>query len=280
MNASEVFNAFYKDLSNAFPELITTTSVNVDETADQLEKEFIPDVGSVLKKDESFFTKKDRILFGVNLSSAWKADGMTDDIKAAIWNHLQTCIIAWLFHGDIKTKLSTIFSAVKSMFVGATDEKSKEISKLLEDKASESRITEFFEYLMETRIAKIFLKIVDDFDFSELADIKIDSAESLMEMVKNPEHPTIKSLTTKIGNILQEKMRRGEFTQQQVVTEVEAIKAKAIGIFGNMFEDSLGLGNGGAATSSAVLMGNSPEARRQRMIARLQKKHQKKNNSS
>lgn len=280
MNADEVFNAFFKDLSNAFPELITTTSVNVNETADQIEKEYLSDVSLIIKKDESFFTKQDRILFGVNLSSAWKAEGTTDEIKAAIWNHLQTCMIAWIFHGDIKSKVSTIFSAIKSMFAGSTDEKSKEIAKVLEDKESESRISEFIDYIMNTRVAKVFLKIVEDFDFSDLESIKIDNAESLMEMIKNPEHPTIKTLTTKIGNILQEKMRRGEFTQQQLVTEIESIKAKAVSIFGSVFEDALGLGNGGAGTPAAVLMGNSPEARRQRMIARLQKKHQKKNNSS
>jgi len=57
--------------------------------------------------------------------------------------------------------------------------------------------------------------------------------------------------------------------------EVEAIKAKITSVFGNMFLNTLGGGNGGI--NSADMMGNSPEARRQRMLARLQKKQREKN---
>lgn len=279
MNTEEVFNNFFRDLQNAFPELITQTTIDIDASVEHIEKTFVPQCIKIVKKDESFFTESDRILFGVNLSSAWKAEGITDETKAAIWNHILTSMISCLFHGDIKKKIETFISAAKSMWSGSTDEKSKEISRILEDKASESRIQEFIEYLLNTRLAKTFVKIVEEFDFSDL-DFKIDNADSLMTMIQNPEHPTIKALTTKIGNILQEKMRRGEFTQNQIVTEIESIKAKAVSIFGSVFEDALGIGNAGAGTPSAVLMGNSPEARRQRMIARLQKKQQKKNNSS
>jgi hypothetical protein len=56
---------------------------------------------------------------------------------------------------------------------------------------------------------------------------------------------------------------------------MEAVKAKITSIFGNIFNDALG----GRQTDipSAALLGNSPEARRQRMLARLQKKQREKN---
>jgi hypothetical protein len=73
-------------------------------------------------------------------------------------------------------------------------------------------------------------------------------------------------------------MQRGEITQRQIEIEVEQIKTKLTSIFGNMFKEAMGLGGagGGAEVPPTVLMGNSPEARRQRMIARLQKKQAKK----
>jgi hypothetical protein len=70
-------------------------------------------------------------------------------------------------------------------------------------------------------------------------------------------------------------MQRGEFTQHTITAEVEAIKAKVQSLFGNMFNEMLG--GRRADVPAAVLMGNTPEARRQRMLARLQKKQREKN---
>ena len=77
--------------------------------------------------------------------------------------------------------------------------------------------------------------------------------------------------------MLKDKMKRGELTQHQITSEVEAIKAKVTSIFGNIFNEAMGLNRG--ETPAAVLVGNSPEARRQRMLARLQKKQRDKNSS-
>jgi len=85
----------------------------------------------------------------------------------------------------------------------------------------------------------------------------------------------MKRIIGRIQSKLQHKMERGEFTQQTIVREVEAIKAKIQSLFGNMFNDMLG--GRRSDIPSTVLMGNSPEARRQRMLARLQKKHREKN---
>ena len=58
--------------------------------------------------------------------------------------------------------------------------------------------------------------------------------------------------------------------------EIEAIKAKVMSLFGNVFNDALG-GRRQGNVPAAAIMGNSPEARRQRMIARMQRKLQEKN---
>jgi hypothetical protein len=85
----------------------------------------------------------------------------------------------------------------------------------------------------------------------------------------------MKRVIEKIQGMIQQKMQRGEFTQQQIVAEIEGIKAKVQSLFGNVFNDMLG--GRRADVPAHVLMGNSPEARRQRMLARLQKKQRDKN---
>jgi hypothetical protein len=96
-----------------------------------------------------------------------------------------------------------------------------------------------------------------------------------MDILRNPEHPVMKKVITKIKNVIQQKMQRGEISQQMITSEVEGIKAKLQSLFGNVFNDMLG--GRRADVPSTVLMSNSPEARRQRMLARLQKKQRDKN---
>ena len=80
----------------------------------------------------------------------------------------------------------------------------------------------------------------------------------------------MKKVIGKIQGLIQEKLKRGEFTQQQLQSEIEGIKAKVVSMFGNVFNEALG--GTRSELPPAVLLGNSPEARRQRMLARLQKK--------
>jgi hypothetical protein len=112
----------------------------------------------------------------------------------------------------------------------------------------------------------------DPIDF----ELNVTDPAELMEMLKNPENPAIKKVITKIQNTIKDKIRRGEFDQNTIAREIEAIKAKVMGLFGNIFNDALGGRRQGGAPPAA-LMGNSPEARRQRMVARLQRKLQEKN---
>jgi soluble P-type ATPase len=79
----------------------------------------------------------------------------------------------------------------------------------------------------------------------------------------------------KIQRLIKDKIQRGEITKSKLVEEMEAVKAKITSIFGNMFNDALG--GRQADIPSSALLGNSPEARRQRMLARLQKKQREKN---
>lgn len=259
----EVFVEFKKYLETAYS--VSIADINVEETVKTIESEFYPEAMKLVQKDASFFDVP-RILFGVNLSELY----MSGNNRDTMWKHLQMSCVASFLDGNIQEKVGTLFNLVKSMWAGKDDA----ISKVLNDEDSEGHFKEILEFVMESRLAKIFTKMVEEFDISEF-DLKFDSPEELFEMAKNPEHPMIKKITAKVTNLIKEKIRSGAISQEQIIQEVEAIKAKVIGLFGNVFGEALGVRRGD--TPAAVMMGNSPEARRQRMLARLQKKLREKN---
>jgi len=267
MEAAKVFNDFATDLRNAFS--ISIAEIDVDETAKSIEKNFFPHGLKLLQKDDSFFAEE-RLLFGVNLSSLWSSAETSTKTKDAIWKHVQLCCVASFMHGDIKEKMGTVLDMFKGFWAGKNDE----ISKILENDDSQGRFKEILEFIMETRLAKICMKMAEEFDVSDF-DINVENPEELIEILKNPEHPAIKKVITKVQNSIKDKIRTVAITNEQIVREIESVKAKMMSLFGNVFNDALG-GKRGEVPASAM-MGNSPEARRQRMVARLQKKLREKN---
>jgi hypothetical protein len=73
-----------------------------------------------------------------------------------------------------------------------------------------------------------------------------------------------------------EKVKSGQLNQQIIQQEIEAIKSKLMSLFGNSINQFLG-GGGENQIPNELLMSNSPEGRRQRMLARLQRKMRDKN---
>ena len=267
MEAPAVFKAFLDDLHSAFPDSVSIHDIDVESTAQYIEKEFFPSVLKIFQKDSAFFTEKERVLMGVNLSEIWGYETMTDATRESIWKHLLCSLIASFLHGGIKDKIGSIMSTFKTMWSGKDDE----ISKILNDEESEGHIKSLMDYVTETRLAKIFMDVVETIDISDI-EIDISNPTEIIDMVKNPEHPVMKKIISKIQGIIQNKLQTGAITQAQIQSEIEGVKARVQSTFGNIFNDALGGNSNRTNTPSAVLLGNSPEARRQRMIARLQKK--------
>jgi len=267
MEASKVFEDFASDLKTAFS--ISIAKIDVEETAKHIEKHFFPQVLKIVQKDDSFFAEE-RMLFGTNLSSLWSSGETSSKTKDAIWKHVQLCCIASFMHGDIKEKISTMMDMFKGVFAGKNDE----ISKILEDESSQGHFKEILEFVMETKLAKLCMKMAEELDMSDF-DINVENPEDLIAMLKNPEHPMIKKVVAKVQGLIKDKIRTGAITHEQIVREIETVKAKVMSLFGNVFGEALG-GKKGDIPASAM-MGNSPEARRQRMVARLQKKLREKN---
>ena len=263
MDSSSVFEVFLADLKSKYPDLSYT--YDLDTTAKDVEA-FYPYAMQIVQKDGAFFDVERR-MFGINLSELT----VDDDL----WKHIQFSAVASFFHGDIKSKFGTILSTAKSMWSGSGHE-NDEISRVLNDDAAEGNLESLYTYIMETRIVKIVMEILEQIDLTKMDVGTIDSPEQLLDMVRNPEHPVLKKFISKVKGLLEEKMKRGSITQQQMMEEVEGIKAKIQSIFGNVLGEALGVAGRRADVPAAVLTSNSPEARRQRMIARLQRKRNEK----
>jgi hypothetical protein len=263
MEISEILKTFASNVGYS-------GDIDTESVIKQLETDYYPHVLKLVQKDSSFFSEP-RELFGVNLSEVF-----SEENAESIWKDLHYSLIASFTHGDIKEKLSVIMSTVKNIWFNSGQD-NDEVSKLLNDEESEGKLKEIFEYLTETRIAKIFKEIVEDFDITEL-ELNFDNPMEIVDMVRNPENPVTKKVVHKVQSLLEEKLKRGSITQHQLLAEVEGIKSKLTSMFGSVIGDALGIGGGkGSTANSSLLMGNSPEARRQRMLARLQRKQRDKN---
>jgi len=258
MDTQKVFEEF---IAEVFPG--ETIEIHLTKAVDEFE-EFYPEIVKIIQKDNSFFDV-DRIVFGRNLSTVPNRD--------VVWSGLLPCLFASFLHGDIKKKANKVMGLVKNIW-NASGQENDEITKVLNDEASHGRFQEIIQFILESRIAKMFKNLMESIDLSEF-EINIESPEQLIEMIKNPENPVIQKMIQKIQKMIEDKVKRGEINQQVIIQEVETIKAKVMSLFGNIFNDALG--GRQADVPAAVLMGNTPEARRQRMIARMQRKVQEKN---
>jgi len=181
-------------------------------------------------------------------------------------------MIASFLHGDMKSKMGKVMEIAKTMLGDRGDA----VSKLFEDESTEGRFKEIIDFVMQTRIAKLFLLLVEQFDMSEF-DINVETPQQLMEMIQDPENPMIKKVIAKVQNLVHDKLQRGEITKEQIVSEIEQIKSKVVLAFGDVFNDMLGLGGKKDKGSRPVL--NTPQARaqyrRDRLRMKLQEKYKK-----
>jgi len=261
MEPKKIFKAFLSDLRSASNLEFSSFK---DSDVEAFESWCIPNALKILQKDSTLFDTS-VVMFGVDLKQIYAAN--TD----MIWKHIQLCTIAIFLNGDIKEKFGSILETVKS-FWGDSGHSTDEIDKLIGNEETKGKISELIEFVMSTRIAKVVNSLVETLDISELG-LDFENPEDLLKMFQNVQNnPVVEKIMKKIQRILEDKVRRGEFTKEMLVQDVEAIKVKVQGAFGDMFNDMLG--GRQAEVPAKVLLSNSPEARRARMVARLQRKVQ------
>lgn len=233
-----------------------------DELYKHIEETFLPHLLRVIKKDNTLFDEIE-LFPGVKIS--W--DGSEES-----WKKVHMAFLNAVLHGDPKEKFGKVSEALKGIFPQAD-----EVTSILEDEETKSSMSEIFELLMSTRLASVVSDMVQSIDFSNLG-IDFEDPEKIMEMLRNPqESPVLTELMDRARALLEDRIKSGKINQEELRREIEMLRAKFQSSFGKYLNEAL-IGAPGNTTGNTAsqIMSNHPEARRARMIARLQKRQQEK----
>jgi len=254
-------------IKKAFRDFLTTLESKSDkfnnsvseEDYKQFQTTFFEDLLELLQRKESLFDKE-RLIFGSDLSELWKE--LDSKTKTSIWKQIQSCCVYCFLHGDISEKIEEIMSLLMPMFK-KMDGYNEEIDKILGKEDSKSKFVEIFEYLKESKLLTVFIYVFENVDFSGLElgeDVDIESIKS---------NKSLLAIQEQIQESLKSKLQSGEISQSDIQYDLQMITSKVQAIFGDSMNDMLGTRKGPDAKTA---LSNSPEARRARMVARLQRK--------
>jgi hypothetical protein len=232
-----------------------------------LEDTLLPQVLRVLKKDNTLLAEVE-LFPGVKVP--W--DGTDEE-----WKLLHMALLYSVLHGDPKEKFGRILEAVKGLVPGGSSQ-ADEISKILEDEETQSSFQEMLELVMNTRLASLVGEIASSFEASDLG-INLENPEEILNLLRNPQgNEALNEIADRAKMILEEKIKSGKVNQQELIREIEMLRAKFQSAFGKYLNEMIvgDAGGGTTGNSSAQILSNTPEARRARMLARLQKKQKEK----
>jgi len=260
MDPKKSFKAFLNDLRTDFPsEEFKFQQSDIGDF-----EEFVtPKILKVLQRDKTLFEEPFE-MFEKDLSPMLRVSSKLD----IYWKHIQSCSFSAFLSGDMKTKLSKLLETFKDSFGNGNE---NELDKVLGTEESRTKVSEILEFVMTTRLAKVVTSLVETIDISSLG-IDFDNPEDMLKSIQEPSNKIMETIMKKVKDELDTRLRRGDFTKEQLVRDIENIKMKVQEAFGDMFNDMLG--GRKADVPSAAILGNTPEARRARMIARMRRKVQ------
>ena len=238
-----------------------------EELFSHLEEAFLPHLLRVLKKDNTLLA--DVELFP-GLKVPW--EGTEQE-----WSLLNMALLHSVLHGDPKEKFGKIFETLKGLVPGGGGS-SEEISRILEDEETQSSFQEILELIMNTRLASLMGDIAQSVKYDDL-DLDFEDPEKILAMLRNPqESPVLQEMMDRAKMILEDRIKSGKINQQDLVREIEMIRAKFQSSFGKYLNEMIvgDAGGGTTGNTSQQILSNSPDARRARMLARLQKKQKEK----
>lgn len=237
-----------------------------EELFEHVEKTFLPHLLRVLQKDNTLLSE-------VDLFPGIKVDWVGSDEQ---WKKLHMALLYSVLHGDPKEKFGNLFDAIKQAIPGMGGEASQtdEIHKILEDEETKGAMSEMLELIMSTKLVSLVGDIIGSLSLDDL-NINLENPESLLEMLRNPQdHEGLKELMDRARMILEERVKSGKINPNDLRRDIEMIRAKFQSSFGKYLNEAI-LGDDGAertGNTSQQILSNHPDARRARMIARLQKK--------
>jgi hypothetical protein len=261
MNSTKAFKNFLVDLNSKFPELVPSAKLD-ENNIEIFQKLFISNTMEILKKDSSIFNEP-KVIFDIDISEIFKTD------PDLIWKHMQPCLFSSLLYGDTKAKITELLPE----FLGAFKEElggQSEIDELLGDDTNRSNIGEIIDSLKKSKTAAILISVFENIDLSQFSesDLKID--KYMNNPVALQENPLIKKIQSEIQICMVNKIKNGEITKEVIMYEFQLLQGKLQELCGDSLNEVMGTQK--SDVDAEVLLSNSPEARRARMLARLQRK--------
>lgn len=220
----------------------------------------------IVQKNESMFNEPRFFLKEVDFSKLMKTESRKS--QENLWNCLRMFLMCSYIGLDIMDTIKSLWTK----FTGKTD--TSEIDEILNEGTSKTKIQDLLETLKETRLFKIGMEVIETINLEKLGIDKVDftNIEEIVEMIKNPEHPVTRKAISCVQGIIEEKMKKGSLRKEDFIAEIETLKEKFKHSLGKIFGERL-LGDTGRETHSAqVMLSGHPDARRARMLARLQRK--------
>ena len=164
---------------------------------------------------------------------------------------------------------------VKDLWARYSGKKADDIDEILNDDKTKSGIEELYEYFKETRIFKLAMELMETLNPEQFGLDEIDwtDREKLLDMFKDMENnPLIQRAIKVVGDAVEAKIRSGNLRKEDLIHELTMLREKFKHSLGKIFQEGIFGEAPREAQRAEVLLGNSPDARRARMIARMQRK--------
>jgi hypothetical protein len=274
---SKILKECFDDMRKEFPSVVSALDTNYPEPIDykteveRFKTEIQPHFMAAIKRDDELFSVPREFLRGIDFSDLYK--DASSKKKEMIWTYTRMFLVCSYLGSDIMETVKTMWSK----FTGnaSTDE----VDNILKDESTQSGIHDLLETLKETRIFKLGMEVMENLNVESLGLDEIDFTDipGLIEMVKNPEHPVTKKAIGAVHSLIEQKMRSGSLKREDFIREIEMLKEKFKHSLGKLFKTEIFGETAERQTNTAeTIMSNHPEARRARMLARLQRKVGKK----
>lgn len=266
----DILSEFLKDLKKARPELeplITAEYSTIDNAKEAafFTEHYRPLAMDFIKKNEDIFKEPRFFLRGIDFSTFYSDLSSKDQNN--VWDFLRTGLVASYIGDDWMKTIKDIWSKVSG-------KEGDEIDEVLNDTKTKSNIEELFEYFKETRIFKLGMEMLETFKLTDFGIDELDFTDpaKIVEMFKNPDNPITRKAMGAVEKFIEGKIRAGSLKKEDLIREIEMLREKFKYSLGKIFKESIFGESTHEAQTAEVLLGSSPEARRARMLARLQRK--------
>jgi len=272
LKVEKVLGEFLDVLKKAKPDLVPLidaeySTIDSDKETAFFVETYRPLAMDFIKKNEDIFKEPRFFLRGIDFSSFY--GDLPARHKTAVWDFLRSGLVASYLGEDwMKT--------IKDLWSKYTGKESDEISDVLKDDKTKSNIEELFEYFKETRIFKLGMEMLESLTLDQFGIDGLDFTDpaKIIELLKDPENPIMQRAMGVVHNFVEAKIRSGNLKKEQLIYEMESIREKFKHSLGKIFQEGIfGEAPRGSTHQAEVLLSSSPDARRARMLARLQRKH-------